>query len=143
MNLDAWPVFTGNFGEIHEPYTAFVTLVDLVLYFFLSLNVGRGRRRYKVEAPSTDGPPEFLRIFRVQQNTLEQLVMHLPLLWLAALAMGDVFAAAFGCIWPLGRILYARGYYRDAKRRHKGFLISMAVNAVLLLGALTGIVAAF
>ena len=90
-----------------------------------------------------DGPPEFVRVLRVQMNMSEQLVLHLPLLWIGALAMDDVFAAAFGSIWLVGRILYVRGYYMKAKRRMKGFIISMAVNAVLFIAAIVGVIASF
>jgi len=143
MNIDPWHVFTANFGMVPKPYTAFVTLLDMILFFVVSLKVATARGKHKVQAPATDGPEIFQRIFRVQMNTLEQLVQHLPLLWIAAFAMDDVFAAAFGCIWTLSRILYARGYYRKAKSRHKGFLIGLAVNVVLLIGALAGTIASF
>ena len=66
-----------------------------------------------------------------------------PVLWIAAFAMDDVFAASFGCVWLLGRILYARGYYRKAKGRQKGFVISMLMNFVLFAGAIAGVVASF
>jgi uncharacterized membrane protein YecN with MAPEG domain len=143
MNIDPWNIFTASFGEVGKPCTAFVTLLDMVLYFMVSWNVARARGKYKVDAPETAGPPEFQKIFRVQQNTLEQLMLHLPLLWIAAYAMSDVFAAAFGVIWTFGRALYARGYYDKPKRRFKGFVIAMAINAVLFLGALAGTIAAF
>ncbi len=143
MTVDPWNVFTANFGMMPKPSTAFVTLLDMVVYFFIMLNVGKARVKYKVEAPRMDGPVEFMRILRVQMNTVEQLALHLPLLWIAAFAMDDVFAAAFGCVWTLGRVIYARGYYRKAKDRNKGFFIGMAVNAILFVGALTGIVASF
>ncbi len=143
MNIDPWNIFTASFGNIGKPCTAFVTLLDMVLYFVVTWNVARARGKYKIEAPETDGPPAFKQIFRVQQNTLEQIVLHLPLLWIAAFAMSDVFAAAFGAIWTLGRLLYARGYYTKPKRRFKGFIIAMTINAILGLGALVGTVAAF
>lgn len=143
MNVDPWNLFSRNFGAMPNPSTAFVTLMDMVIYLVLAFNVGRARMKYKVEAPSTDGPPEFQRIFRVQMNTLEQLALHLPLLWIAAFSMDDMFAAAFGSVWALSRILYARTYYRKAKGRTKGFVIGMAVNGVLFLGALAGTIASF
>jgi glutathione S-transferase len=143
MLIDPWSVFTADFGSVPKPYTAFVTLLDMVLYQAITFKVIRARGKYKVVAPSTDGPEPFQRILRVQANTVEQLVVHLPLLWIAAFAMDDMFAAAFGAVWILGRILYARGYYRKAKRRTKGFVIGMVVNIILFLGALAGTVASF
>jgi uncharacterized membrane protein YecN with MAPEG domain len=140
MPVDPWSVFSADFGTLSKPYTAFVTLMDMFLYFAFTINVGRARAKYKVQAPSTDG---FLRVLRVQENTVEQLIQHLPLLWVAAFAMDDMFAAAFGAVWTLSRVLYARGYYQKAKRRAKGFVIGVLVNLVLLAGALAGTIASF
>ena len=117
--------------------------LDMVIYFTFSVNVARVRGKYKIAAPATDGPESFLRVLRVQENTVEQLILHLPLLWIAAFAMDDMFAAAFGTVWAFSRILYARGYYQKAKRRHKGFVIGTLVNGVLMAGALTGVIASF
>lgn len=143
MIVDPWHVFTTHFGQVPMPCTAFVTLLDLMLYWLVTFNVARARGKYKVTAPAIEGPDNFARIFRVQMNTLEQLALHLPLLWIAAYAMDDVFAASLGAIWLFGRILYARGYYAKAKRRMKGFVISMLVNIGLLIGALAGTIASF
>ncbi|HEU0117989.1 MAG TPA: MAPEG family protein [Alphaproteobacteria bacterium] len=132
MTMDPWHVFTANFGTMPKPSTAFVTLLDIVVYGILAFNVSKARGKFEVKAPSTTGPEKFDRIYRAHQNTLEQLVLHLPLLWIAAYAMDDVFAAAFGAVWLFGRILYARGYYRKAKSRSKGFFICLGVNAILL-----------
>jgi hypothetical protein len=74
---------------------------------------------------------------------VEQLILHLPLLWVAAFAMDDLFAASLGAVWAFGRVLYARGYYRKAKRRTMGFVIGMAVNALLFAGAVAGVIASF
>lgn len=143
MPLDPWNVFTVNFGSVPQPYTAFVTLLDMAIYFAIFMIAGKARRTYKVKAPSMEGPEPFMRAMRVQANTVEQLVLHLPLLWIASLAMADTFAAAFGAVWALARILYARGYYQKPKRRAKGFIIGMIVNAILFAGAIAGTVASF
>lgn len=141
MPIDPWSVFTSNFGMMPKPYTALVTLIDMGLYFGFTYNVGRARRKYKVAAPQVDGPEGFLRVLRVHENTVEQLVFHLPLLWIAAFAMDDLFAASFGTVWGLSRVIYARGYYKKAKRRHKGFMIGLIVNAILFVGCLAGVLA--
>lgn len=141
MSIDPWNILTANFGQFPKPYTALATLLDMVLYLVVSFKVGRGRMKYNVEAPGTDGPVEFQRLFRVQMNMLEQLMQHLPLLWIAAFAMDDVFAALLGYIWFFGRCLYSVRYYQKAGRRHKGFMIAMLANLALLLGALAGVIA--
>jgi hypothetical protein len=56
-------------------------LLALVEYIVLVGLVGRARAKYGVKAPAISGPEAFDRIFRVQQNTLEGLVVFLPGLW--------------------------------------------------------------
>lgn len=117
-------------------YTALVTVLSLLVYVGLMFKVGGARAKYKVPAPATDGPPEFQRVFRVHMNTLEQLVLFLPSLWLFAVSWGDPIAAGIGMFWPIGRVLYARGYYAAAEKRSAGFGISFLATVVLLLGGL-------
>ncbi len=82
-----------------------------------------------------------MRRFRVHMNTLEQLAIFLPLLWLTAFSMGDVAAAVPGTLWPVGRILYAAAYYKDPSKRLLGFTISMTANVILLIECVVGICA--
>ena len=44
---------------------------------------------------------------RVHLNTIEGLLLFLPALWLFALTVSDLYAAAVGVFYPVGRILYA------------------------------------
>src|SRR5262245_54100301 len=120
--------------------TALVTLAALVTYLVLSANVARARGRYAVPAPATDGHPDFARVYRVQQNTLEQLVLFLPVLWLFALTIGNAWLPLIGLLWPVGRIVYARAYYRDAEKRGPGFVLTLATSVVLLIGAVVGLI---
>ena len=121
------------------PYTALVSLLALLVYLALSINVSRARRRFGVAVPAVAGHAEFERYIRVQQNTLEQIVLFLPSLWLFALTVGDVWAALIGLIWPIGRILYARGYYQAPANRAPGFIMTVVPSIVLLVGALIGV----
>jgi glutathione S-transferase len=61
-------------------FPSLVTALALVVYLVLTLNVGRARVKYKVKPPIMTGEPELERVLRVQQNTLEQLVLFLPAL---------------------------------------------------------------
>jgi len=125
------------------PLTAMVTLAALLLYFWIVFQVGRARMKYKILPPHVTGPEEFLRVLRAQQNTTEQLVLWLPLLWLCAAIGGDAYAAAAGGMWPLGRLFYVMGYYQEAQKRFYGFFLNMASNALLFLGCLFGLYSAF
>jgi glutathione S-transferase len=122
--------------------TAVVTLLSLVLYWVLGALVGRARGVYKISAPACTGNADFERRFRVHQNTMESLVMHLPAMWLFAAYVSDRYAALLGVAWLVGRIIYAQRYYRDAALRGPGVLISIGATTVLLLGALAGAVMA-
>ena len=124
-------------------YTALVTVAAVVLTFVLSLRVGRLRQKHGVEAPATTGHPEFERGNRVHQNTVEQLVLFLPLLWLALYVLGDAIAGLIGAVWVVGRVLYANAYARDAAARQPGVTITAVSTAALLLASLWGIVQGF
>lgn len=117
-----------------------VTAIALVVYFIVTLNVGRARAKYQVKPPATSGSPEFDRVLRVQQNMLEQLVLFLPALWLFSVYVSPVWGAALGVIWVIGRILYAWGYYQAAEKRGLGFGINVLSLLILLLGGLVGVV---
>ena len=128
---------------IAMPFTALVTVAAVVLTFVLSLRVGAMRQKHGVKAPATTGPPEFERANRVHQNTVEQLVLFLPLLWLALYVLGDAIAALIGAVWIVGRIVYANAYARDAAARQPGMVITTVSTAVLLLASLWGILQGF
>jgi uncharacterized membrane protein YecN with MAPEG domain len=96
------------------------------------------RHRFDVKAPSVSGPPEFERAQRVQQNTLEQIVLFMPALWLFVLLVSGFWGGVVGLVWVAGRIFYAVSYQRDPETRGPGFIVALAASAILLLGALAG-----
>jgi glutathione S-transferase len=120
--------------------TAWVTIASLLMYIWVFAKVGKARGVHNVPAPSTDGPTEFLVAMRVQANTVEQLILFLPLLWMCAMYMSDLYAAGFGAVWVIGRIVYALGYYQAPKNRSAGFLISSAAGVGLLVCTIIGLV---
>ena len=94
------------------PLTALVTLISLFTLFWMAIQVGKARGKYEVKAPKHDGPDDFLRVLRVYENTLEMLMLFLPALWIFALTISDMWAAIIGIFFPIGRMVYARGYYQ-------------------------------
>jgi glutathione S-transferase len=121
-------------------WVSLVTIVALIMFFVVTINVGRARAKYGIKAPEMAGNPDFERVVRVQQNTLEQLSLFLPALWIFAYFVSPIAAAALGAIWVIGRIIYAWGYYQAAEKRGPGFGISSLASIILLLGSLIGIV---
>ena len=119
-------------------------LVDVVIalalleYLAFGLLVGRARGQHNVPAPATTGHPVFERTFRVHQNTLEQLIIFVPAMWMFSALVSPQIAAGLGLAFVLGRALYFRGYVAEASKRSAGFLIGFLAQAVLLLGSLIG-----
>src|SRR5581483_4858248 len=88
--------------------SATATLLIVAFYFFTAMRVGMLRGRHDIRAPAVAGHPEFDRAYRVQLNTLEQMGLTLPLLWLATLfpIAWPWLPALIGLLWVLGRIVY-------------------------------------
>ena len=117
---------------------AIVTAIVLLQYFFFSLSVGQARVKTGVNAPAVTGDPVFERHFRVQQNTLELLVIFLPALWLFGYYVHVWIGAGLGLVFVVGRFLYRQSYIADPAARGKGFIIGMLAIVILLLGGLGG-----
>ena len=109
----------------------------------MGILVARTRRRFKIPPPAMTGAPEVEWALRVQANTVEQAVVFLPMLWMAALYFQGWPAPAIGLVWCLGRIVYAVGYMSAPGRRHFGFAISMFATLALAVLAIIGIVQAW
>jgi glutathione S-transferase len=124
------------------PWVQLVALLAVCEFFGFALAVAGARRRYGVPAPATSGNADFERYFRVQQNTLEQLIMFLPSLFIAAAYWNPQLVAAVGAFFLVGRLVYFRGYVREARQRHTGFLLGIAPTVALALAALIGVVRA-
>ena len=121
-------------------WPSLITVSALILYFVVTINVGRPRFKYKVSAPQVTGNPDFERVLRVQQNTLEQMILFLPSLWLFSQFISPTLGAGIGAVWIIGRILFAWGYYQAAEKRSMGFGIGTLATLALLGGSLTGII---
>lgn len=121
-------------------FTAVVTLLAILFYFFTSIHVSRSRTKTGVKAPAMSGHPDFERAFRIQMNTLEWMPIFLPALWLFAIYIGDARAAAIGAVWIIGRIVYFIGYSKAAAKRGPGFFIQGIATIVLWAGALGAVV---
>lgn len=127
-------MFTGN-GPI-----ALVTIAALIFYAYTGMRVAQMRRKHNVVAPAMTGAPEFERAFRVQMNTLESLVIFLPLLWLAGTFFNRWVAIVLGIAWIAGRVLYMQGYMESAEKRETGALVAGVALGLLLLISVLGVI---
>ncbi len=121
-------------------YVGIVSSLALLVTYFTLFKSGMARVRFKVPAPSHDGPEEYIRHVRAHQNTIEHLVLFLPGMWLFAFAVSPIWAAGLGIIWPVARLFYALGYYKSADGRRLPLYLSMPVIYTFMLGSLIGFV---
>jgi glutathione S-transferase len=127
---------------MREPWTAATTLLVLLVYFLIIGAVGQARAKYGIKAPAVTGNEHFERAYRVQMNTLEQMALFLPALWLYAVYVSDRGAAIGGLLWVVGRLIYARAYLTDPATRAPGVIVTMVASIGLWLGAGYGVVKA-
>jgi glutathione S-transferase len=121
-------------------WVAVTIIVALLQYLAFGFMVGGARVKYGVAAPAISGNEVFERYFRVQQNTLEQLVAFVPGIWLFGVYISPLWAAALGAVFIVGRAIYAAGYIRDPKARGAGFGLTFLPNVILLAGGFYGAV---
>lgn len=119
-------------------YVHLVAILAIAQFIFFGVQVGRARGRYGVKAPATTGDERFERIYRVQMNTLEQLVAFLPALFIAATTCSPTWAAGLGAVYLVGRMLYWVSYVREPSTRVLGYALTALPTLVLLLLAAIG-----
>lgn len=118
---------------------ALMTLLAVLWLMITAFMVGRARTKYKVRAPATTGDPAFERAYRVQMNELENLVAFLPAMWIFGWFGNPRLAAIAAAVYLVGRIVYAVGYWREARRRHYGYTIATATLAITWVAALVSV----
>jgi glutathione S-transferase len=121
-------------------FPAIATIGALLLYFGLGIGVGVARVKYKIMPPQTTGNEDFERVYRAHQNTLEQIVIFLPALWLFSIFVNPNVGAILGAVWIVGRIAYAWGYYIEASKRAAGNAIASLATLALIFGTLFNLV---
>lgn len=119
-------------------YVDLIAVLAVLQLMAFGALVGQARGKYNVKAPAVTGADGFERIYRVQMNTLEQIVMFVPALYIAARYWPATWVAGLGAVYLVGRIIYWRAYTRDPASRGLGFLLSFAPTVVLALVSLAG-----
>jgi uncharacterized membrane protein YecN with MAPEG domain len=121
-------------------YTALVLLAALGQYLYFTIRVGAGRPKYGIDAPRTSGNEAWERLFRVQQNTLEQLIVFIPALLLFGFYVSGRWVVVPGALYLIGRQLYAYEYVKNPQSRGPGMGLTLLASAILLIGAAVGVV---
>ena len=123
-------------------WVAGVVLVSLIEYIVFGGLVARARGKYAIAAPAVTGHPLFERYFRVHQNSLEQLIVFIPSVWLFGGYVSPLWAAILGVIFLAARVVYAVGYIGEPRKRELGAVTTGVTEAILVIGALVGVVRA-
>jgi len=119
-------------------YVDIVTALALLQFIVFGFKVGGARGKYGVKAPATTGNEIFERHFRVQQNTLEQLIAFVPGLYLFSHYFNPLWGAGLGVVYLIGRELYSASYVKDPAKRGPGFGLTFLPTVILIAGGLIG-----
>jgi len=117
-----------------------IIVLAIIEVMVLGVMVGRGRAKYGVPAPATSGHPDWERLNRAHQNSIEQLVIFIPLLFAYCFNAGLTTGIMLGVVYLVARMIYAAGYIRDAGQRSIGAMLTFIVQAWLALGAVIGVI---
>jgi glutathione S-transferase len=118
------------------PLTSTATLGAAVLTLGLSAVAAEARGKYNVKAPNITGHVEFEKRSRAHMNTLESLVIFLPILWLLAIgSSSDLVPGILGLVWVVGRLFYSIGYISEPSRRLPAFFTVTTAQVLVYLGA--------
>ena len=120
--------------------TVIVTFLVLAQFVLFGVQVGAMRVKHGVKAPATTGHEEFERMNRVHLNTMEQLVVFLPALWIHAQYANPLWGALLGGVFIIGRFLYRAEYLKDPSSRSPGFTMTIVASSTLLIWALVAAV---
>ncbi len=110
----------------------------LLQFFFFAILTGMQRVKTGVTAPAISGNEVFERYFRVQYNTMEQLIIFLPSMVMFGTYVSTTWAAILGSVFIIGRFIYLKLYVSNPKKRGIGFGLTMLPNLTLLLGGIGG-----
>jgi len=117
---------------------AVVTVLAVFQVFSFAYLVGKQRAKHGVKAPAITGEAEFERAFRIHQNSVEQMVIFIPALWLFGYYVHALIGAGLGLVFVIARFIYRKSYLNDPTSRTAGFSIGALAMMVLLLGGLIG-----
>jgi glutathione S-transferase len=102
--------------------------------------VGKARGAGDVEAPAMTGDEAFERAVRVHLNTLEQLMITLPAMWVCAYYFNTTLAASMGLVFLVGRFVYRAAYIADPGKRGTGVMIGFLASVVMIFAGLWGVI---
>jgi len=120
-------------------FATLVIMLALTQYIFFVGKTGQFRGKYEINAPACSGDVNFERMFRIQQNTMEQLVIFIPALLAFSYFVSPVWGPCLGLVFIVGRFVYFQTYLNDPAKRGPGMMMTFFTNVLLVLGTFIGV----
>jgi len=86
------------------------------------------------------GPDDYLRQHRVHMNTIEQLIVFIPALWMFGYYVNPLWGSGLGLIFVISRFMYSSAYISEPEKRGMPFTVGLLTIAVLVVGSMIGAV---
>jgi glutathione S-transferase len=123
-----------------EIILALITIFSSLLTFFLAYNTGKTRRTQKSPAYEATKNKQVLIANRVHMNQIENMIVYLPILWMAGLFGPIILVAIVGTVWFASRVAYSIMYLKNPEKRTIPFVIGVVCMIITTLLALLGII---
>ena len=120
-------------------HAVLIILLALAQFTWFSARVGAARGKYGVNAPKTTGDETWERLYLVQQNTMEQLILFVPLMLAFSFYVSSLWSLLPGLLYLVGRQLYSYEYVSNPGSRTPGMAMTLLANVILLIGALAAL----
>jgi|TARA_B110000879_G_C11178195_1_gene517104 glutathione S-transferase len=120
-------------------YSIALILIALLQFIFFTGRAGFSRGKYDIKAPKTVGNERWERIYRIQQNTMEQLLIFIPGTVIFSLYVSATWVLLPGILFIVGRHIYSRLYLESPENRGPGMVLSFFSNIFLVIAGLVGI----
>jgi glutathione S-transferase len=121
-----------------EIILALVTVLASLFTMYLAYNTGMTRMAHKAPAYEATKNKDVLIANRVHMNMLENMVVYLPLLWVAGIFGPIILVAGLGVLWLVSRVWYSLGYLKDPKKRQAPFMLGLLCTVLTAVLAVYG-----
>ena len=119
-------------------YAIIIILIALLQYMFFAGRVGANRGKFEITAPHVAGNETWERMFRVQMNTLEQIIIFIPGMLAFSYYVNSNWVILPGVVYIIGRQIYSAMYISNPEKRGFGMILTFIANFSLVIGALIG-----
>lgn len=109
--------------------TILVSLIALLQTFGLDVYISLSKFRHGVQDPEIVNNETFKKIYKIYNNTVSDLILFLPLLWIFSSLESDQMAGILGLIWLFGRFHYDFSFFKNPSTR----TISMATTSFVVI----------